>query len=66
MMQPMRYYEKLQGFAGAFLGLENQLICRVSCACIQRIHYKLSATFSEKYFWLNFTRFVSLRNAVDK
>ena len=33
---------------------------------IQRIHYKLSATFSEKYCWLNFTCFLGLRNAVDK
>ena len=29
-------------------------------------HYKLSATFSEKYCWLNFTCFLGLRNAVDK
>ena len=28
--------------------------------------YKLSATFSEKYCWLNFTCFLGLRNAVDK
>ena len=40
-------------------------ICRVSYACIQRIHYKLSATLSEKYCWLNFTCFLGLRNAVD-
>ena len=25
------------------------VICRVSDACIQRIHYKLGATFSDKY-----------------
>ena len=35
-------------------------------ACIQWIHYKLSATFSEKYRWLNFTRFLGLHNAMDK
>ena len=28
--------------------------------------YKLSATFSEKYCWLNFTCFLGLRNAMDK
>ena len=44
----------------------SKIICRVSYACIQRIHYKLSATFSEKYCWLNFTCFLGLRNAVDK
>ena len=38
----------------------------VSYACIQRIDYKLNATFSEKYRWLNFTCFLGLRNAVDK
>ena len=32
---------------------------------IQRIDYKLSATFSEKHCWLNFTCFLGLRNAVD-
>ena len=32
---------------------------------MQRIHYKLSATFSEKHCWLNFTCFLGLHNAVD-
>ena len=31
------------------LKISKNLICRVSYACIQRIHYKLNATFSEKY-----------------
>ena len=31
-----------------------------------QIHYKLSATFSEKYRWLNFTHFLGLDNAMDK
>ena len=44
----------------------SKYACRVSYACIQRIPYKLSATFSEKYRWLNFTCFLGLRNAVDK
>ena len=42
--------------AGAFLRLENRYISRVSNACIQRIHYKLSATFSDEYRQPNFTR----------
>ena len=29
----------------------------LTCTCIQRIHNKLSATFSEKYRWLNFIHF---------
>ena len=41
--------QKIQGLHGAFLRLENRCICRVSNACIQRIQYKLSATFSDKY-----------------
>ena len=42
------------------------VICRVSDACIQRIHYKLSATFSDKYRWPNFTRSLGWHNPVDK
>ena len=38
-------YQKIQGLHGAFLIFENRyIICRVSDARIQRIHYKLSAT----------------------
>ena len=47
---------KMQGVHGAFLKLENRYICRVSDTCIQRIHYKLSATFSGKHRRPNFTR----------
>ena len=31
---------------------------KYSYACIQRIHYKLSATFSEKYCWRVFLAYV--------
>ena len=34
---------------GAFQRLENWQVCRVSNACMQRMHYKLRATFSDKY-----------------
>ena len=57
---------KKQGLTGAFLGLKNQYICRVSYAYIQRVHYNLSTSFSEKYHWLNFMRFLDVRNVVDE
>ena len=40
----------------------SKYLMRVSS---EYIHYKLSATFSEKHCWLNFTCFLGLRNAVD-
>ena len=44
-------HEKIQGLNGAFPGLENQLICRVSYMYIQRILYKLRVALSDKYCW---------------
>ena len=41
-------HEKIQGLNGAFPGLENQWICRVSYAYIL---YKLHVTLSDKYHW---------------
>ena len=39
---------------------------RVSDTCIQRLHYKLSATFSDKYTYLpNFTLSLGWRNPAD-
>ena len=38
---------------GAFQRLENWQVCRVSNACMQRIHHKLCATFSDKYIQLS-------------
>ena len=40
-------YEKILGLNGAFLNLETQYVCRVSDGCIQQIHLKPSATFSD-------------------
>ena len=39
----------------------SKYLMRVSS---EYIHYKLSATFSEKHCWLNFTCFLGLRNAL--
>ena len=49
----------------AFLRLESRYICIVSDACIQRIYYKLSATFSDKNRRPNFTYSPCWRNPVD-
>ena len=43
----------------------NRYICRVSDACSQWIHYKLSATFSDKYHWPNFTCSLGWCNPMD-
>ncbi len=51
-------YEKIQGLDGAFLRLEHQQICRVSNACIQRIPYKVRATFSDKHGLSNLLAYV--------
>ena len=60
-------HQKIQGLhVGTFLRLENRYICGVSDACIQQIHYRLSATFSDKYRWLNFTRSLGWRSSMDK
>ena len=37
----------------------NKYVEYLSYACIQQIHYKLSATFSEKYCWLNLRCFLT-------
>jgi hypothetical protein len=41
-----------------FWDLKISKICGVSNVCIQRIPYKLLATFSDKYGWLNFLAYV--------
>ena len=34
----------------------SEILCRLSCACIQRIPYKLCVAFSDEQRRLNFTR----------
>ena len=50
----MSNYVKIQGLDGALPRLENQRARRVTYECIQRIPYKLRATFSDKCGWSNF------------
>jgi hypothetical protein len=56
-------YAKSQGLNGALLRLENRYLSR-----LLRVYpaNTLRITFSDKYRWLNFTRFLGLHNPVDK